>query len=485
MKRILHFLLQNQGAAQTVVKNTFWQFVSQILGRLIRALLIIGAVRILGPENYGIFSYALNLASLFLFTVDAGIEFIVTRDIAGGKIPKEKTIAAAIYIKAILSCITYLAMIIIATHISPIKGSKIVIPFVGLALIFDAIRQLGFAIVRAMEKMQIEAGINLISQTATLAAGITALLIWKTPLALSLAYAAGGAIGLVNIIYYLKPLLAGFWKFFDWQTAIAMLKNSWPFAFIALGTAVLTNTDTTMLGWFSTPKQIGYYSAALKPIQVLFVLPGLIAISTLPMLTRLVEKGGSARGIIERSLSAAILLALPIIAAGMLMPQFIISQLFGEKYLPAINPFRILILTILFNFPSTIIGYAVLAFNQQSKIVGYFLAAAALNILLNFIFIPAWGINGAAVSTVISQAVIAAGYFLTIKRIEPLKILPSVWRPLIAVSVMSAVAILLKSLSFPDFLTLVIAGLSYLISLKLLREPTLTILVKTLRDAKS
>ncbi|MDI6734266.1 MAG: oligosaccharide flippase family protein, partial [Patescibacteria group bacterium] len=80
IKIIKDFLFKNKSEKQTVIKNSFWLAFGNIAGRLIRAVLIIYAARILGTEGYGIFSYALGLAAFFTIFSDIGLSSLLTRE---------------------------------------------------------------------------------------------------------------------------------------------------------------------------------------------------------------------------------------------------------------------------------------------------------------------------------------------------------------------------------------------------------------------
>src|SRR3989344_3595090 len=77
--RISDFLFKNIALRQTIAKNTFWIFVSQIGGRLIRAGIVIYAARIIGPTEYGVFSYAISLAAIFSIFTDLGLDTAILR----------------------------------------------------------------------------------------------------------------------------------------------------------------------------------------------------------------------------------------------------------------------------------------------------------------------------------------------------------------------------------------------------------------------
>lgn len=79
-QRIKSFLFENKTAKQTVAKNTVWLSISNFGGRLIKAVIIIYAARILGAAGYGVFSYAVTLAGFFGLFVDPGINSVLIRE---------------------------------------------------------------------------------------------------------------------------------------------------------------------------------------------------------------------------------------------------------------------------------------------------------------------------------------------------------------------------------------------------------------------
>jgi O-antigen/teichoic acid export membrane protein len=70
---IKQFLLHNTSTHQTILKNTTWLFSGQIIGRLLRATIVIYAARVLGANNWGAFSYALGIAAFLTVFTDIGV----------------------------------------------------------------------------------------------------------------------------------------------------------------------------------------------------------------------------------------------------------------------------------------------------------------------------------------------------------------------------------------------------------------------------
>src|SRR3989344_2935660 len=102
LERITRFLFENQTTKQTVVKNTFWLFFGQILGRLFRAALVIAAARILGPTSWGAFSYVVGLIAFLQIFADLGLNAIVTRESAKDPSQSRRYFATAFFIKIVL-----------------------------------------------------------------------------------------------------------------------------------------------------------------------------------------------------------------------------------------------------------------------------------------------------------------------------------------------------------------------------------------------
>src|SRR3990167_8043473 len=92
-------LLMDQSIGRKIAKNAAWLFGGQIAGRLLRAVIIIYAARILGAASWGAFSYALSLAAFLTIFSDFGVNALLTRE--GVKSPelRNKYLATALALK--------------------------------------------------------------------------------------------------------------------------------------------------------------------------------------------------------------------------------------------------------------------------------------------------------------------------------------------------------------------------------------------------
>ena len=425
MKKIVSLLLKNRGLKQTVLKNTFWLFIGQVMGRVLRGFLVIYSARVLGAASWGIFSYAIGLVAFLTIFTDLGINALITKNTAGLKTDgaekvRQEIISTSFFIKIILILLGLAVLLFFGPVISKIKDAIPLFPIVAFILIFDNLREFGFSITRAMEKMEVEAFFFILTNLAIVIFGFVFLMLDPTPISLAYAYVVGTAIGMFSTFYFLRKYFRHIFKYFKQDLIRPIITSAWPFAMIGIMGSLMINTDIVLLGWFRTAEELGFYSAAQKPVQILYVLPALLATSIFPVLARLAGKDDEkVAQIISRTISSLLWIAVPIAVIGILLGKEIIQLVYGVSYLPAVISWQILITTILAVFPGTIIGNSIFAYNKQKLFIKSATIGALSNIVLDLVFIPIWGAPGSAAATVIAQ--FATNIFLwnKLKKINP------------------------------------------------------------------
>ena len=83
--------------------------------------------------------------------------------------------------------------------------------------------------------------------------------------------------------------------------------------------------------------------------------------------------------------------------------DLVIFILYGKAYLPAAMPLRIVSWYTAFSYLGSARSAWIVSKNKQKHLTKIYIAAAALNVIMNFLFIPVWGINGAAIASLVSQ----------------------------------------------------------------------------------
>jgi O-antigen/teichoic acid export membrane protein len=477
LKRIKNFLLKNQSPRQTVIKNAFWLNFGEMVSRLIRAVVIIYAARVIGVAGYGVFSYALNLAGLFTIFSDIGVSSILTREAAKSIDEQKRTqyLSTAFFIKICLLVISIGLIIFVAPFFTKIKESIPLLPVIAFLLAFDGLRDFATAFLRALEKMEIEAVVKIITNTSIVILGFVAIFISTTSRSFTIGYALGSGFGLIAAIWILRGQFVKVFTHFKKELISPILASAWPFALFGLLGGLMINTDMIMLGWFRSAKDLGFYAAAYKPVQLSWVFPTLLAGSFFPILSRLANKDNERfRIVFEKAMAAVLLVALPLVAGGLILSHDIIRIIFGVDYLPAVPVFQILLLTVLLVFPGSLIGNANFCYDKQKKLINYFLLGGIGNVVFNFLLIPVWGTIGSAISTIITQIVSNGFSWWKMKQINNFYVLRHLTKIIPATILMGLAAWGLNVLGINFFINLLISMLVYVGLLYLLKEPLIS-----------
>jgi O-antigen/teichoic acid export membrane protein len=469
---ISSFLFKNKTTAQTIAKNTFWLLAGEAVSRTIRAVVVIYAARILGTAGYGAFAFAMAIANFAAIFADLGVTSIVGREVSKNPAARAQYFANALALKGIMLTLNVGIILFAIPMLVKIPAALPLLPLIAALLIFDTLRDFAMAFFRALERMEWDALVKTLTNICIAVIGISSLKIIGTAYALTSSYIIGAIFGLFVAVIIL------FTHSRSWFAPIqkGLIKNiavtSWPIGLLALAGAFSINTDMIMLGWLTPPEVVGLYAAAQRPIQLLYVFPGLIASAMFPVMARLARKDDKRLGqMVEQGSKVTLMLALPITLGGIILTPGLINFIYGAAYTGANLSFQILLLTLLVMFPFAVVNYTILAYDRQAYFVRFFLLGALLNIGFNLLLIPQFGIAGAAVATVVAQF---ASNWLTlrsIKKLNPISITKGIGKIIIAALVMTLITWALARLDTPTFINLGLSMVAYLGALLALREP--------------
>ncbi len=482
LSKVKTFLLHNASVRQTVAKNTFWLTVSNFGGRFIRAAVIIYAARVLGPAEWGVFNYVITIVAFLTLFVDSGISQVMIRDRAQAPdaAAKRSVTATTLWLKLAFVCIGA-ALILFVAPLLPTadaftaEKATVLFPIVVLIMIFDNIREFYHALFRSEERMEWEAVSYGLTNIFIVAFGFLLLFIHPTVRGFTFGYALGAALGTVVATFLAWKYLRGVLRGFSWPTAKRLLRSIWPYTISGALGMLMINTDIVMLGWLRSSEEVGLYAGPQRIIQLIYLIPAVLSVSILPAFSRLaVQSREKMTSAIEHSVSAVYMAALPIAVGGIIVALPLIELLFGEPFLAGASPLRILLLTLMADFSAVLLGNVLLAYDHQRSLVVYSAIGGAMNVSLNLLLIPHFGIVGCAFATLGAQLVSNAYLQYTVRRLHPFHIAPRLVHALIATGVMAIIALVLQAAGAHVLLTIAAAALAYGSVLYFRREPLLS-----------
>ncbi len=471
-RKIKSFLFENQTTRQTVAKNTFWLAVTNVGGRVIKAAVIIYAARVLGTANYGIFSYAITLAGFITLFMDPGVNGILMRDASRANEEDRRAIFDTTFaIKIFLLAIGVAIVIFIAPFFSTLPGAKALLPIVAIILALDTLRDFFSALMRAKEKMEQETIVAILTNSGITAFGFLFLYRATTAQSLGWGYVLGDCIGVVTAIIILRHNFKKIFFYFSRERIVPIMRAAWPFAAGSAFGFLFTNTDILIISWMRSASDVGIYAAAIRIVQVLYMIPGILQLSMLPLFSRLAKRDDPKfRTVLEQALRMIFFASVPLSFGGIILGKPIISFVFGVPYASGGLALQILMVTILFDFTATIIVNALFAYDHQRSMVVSAALGAAVNVALDLLLIPRFGITGSAVATLAAQFTNNWYLWRAMKKVNYFEIVPHLGKIVAAGAIMAVATILLSLLGVHLLLNILISGIIYFLVLRILRE---------------
>jgi O-antigen/teichoic acid export membrane protein len=188
----------------------------------------------------------------------------------------------------------------------------------------------------------------------------------------------------------------------------AWLVGAIPFLWILGMNVVLMYVDVIMLGLLAGSEPAGIYRvAAQMAASVAFPLTA-VNMAFAPMIATLYVRNDTVT-LQKRATTCArsvLAMALPIALVFVLFGRPILA-LFGADFVAGNTALTILVIGYLLNAAMGTSGYLLIMTKHERAAAMTFSCSAAINILGNLLFIPIWGVNGAAVATALSVVAVS------------------------------------------------------------------------------
>lgn len=196
-----------------------------------------------------------------------------------------------------------------------------------------------------------------------------------------------------------------------------LLEISIPMMFASSFVLFISWSDIIMLGMFTTDTEVGIYSVALK-IALVMTIP-LTALNSIAA-PKFAEFWGhqdltNLKNIATKSTKLIFWITLPLFLFIITLPNFFL-KMFGDEFVSGVLVLTILAFGVFINALSGSVGHIIEMTGHQRIQQKILLIAAVLNILLNYILIPSYGMEGAAIATVITTSFWNLSYVLFIKK---------------------------------------------------------------------
>lgn len=411
-------LLTGKNLRATLIRGGVGSILVKGLQAVIALLLTVALARVLGPEQFGVYSFVLAALMLVAIPTQVGAPQLLVRETAKYAVTGDWSRVRGVWrwanrlvLGLSLAAIAVLAVALwltgtnasLVTLQTAVAGCAL-IPLIALANLRAAsLRGLKHVVIGQLPEKIIRPAILLL---LVFGAGLTTLFEPFTA-----QFAMGG-----HVIAAIVAFVVGWLLLARNRTAQVVFRHSpvteqtaWRKAIVPLSLItgfqmVNSHIDVLALGFFQEPKDVGVYRALSQlSISMLFGVNALQLVVQ-PYFSALHASGNHTKlqAVVERSATAVSVISLMLFVPLFFFSSEVLRVFFGMEYQTGATTLKILMVGIFFK-ASLGLGATLLTMTGKEKstmlITG---SSAMINILLNVVLIPPFGMEGAALATTLT-----------------------------------------------------------------------------------
>lgn len=393
--------------AKRIIKNLFSLSAAEMISKGIGLITTAYLARVIEPQGFGIIGFAAAFISYFTLMVNLGFDTLGVREAARNKDNIVKYVNNIITIRLIMATIGYALLAGVISLLNKPLLVKSVLYITGLGLFTNAL--LLNWVFQGIERMEIIAIRQVFTSLSSL---VGILLLVHNPDDVLWAVTVTVVSNAVNTILMSAIYIKSFGKIglaFDVAFWKRMLAAALPMGFSAFMIAIYYNMDMVMLGFMRTETEVGYYSAAYKVLLLSLIPAGIILNVFFPQLSIANGNFSRMKFLMQKYSTAMFIVGAFLSVMGIAFANQIVNIIFGSGFHQSIFLLQILMIDTIFVYVNMTYGNPLLAWDRETVYMYAIMAGGFGNVILNFLLIPHYGATGAAIATLLSEAIVLGG----------------------------------------------------------------------------
>lgn len=466
-----------------IVKSSFFVFIGLAFSKIFTYIYRIVIARYYGAEVYGLFSLAIMVLGFFVAFSSFGLTEGLLRFISFYRGKKQinkirylcKISIIVLFFSSIISAVfLFLLSDFISINIFHNQSLTIFLKIFSLLIPLSIFSFVFLSILRAFEKISWNSFItNILENGTKLIALIFFIFVGFKINAIIFSYFFGTLSMLLASYLVCRFKIPEIFKKdhlkHELKTKITkeLFSYSWPIMFFGIISVFLSWIDSFTIGYFKGIPAVGFYNAVVPIAALLYIAPTLFIQLFAPLITKEYARKKIA---VIKELSQQVgkwifVLNLPLFIIIILFPGAVINLLFGSEYILAENSLRFLSIGIFISSFFTISNNLIFTIGKSKLILIDMIIVAIMNLVLNIILVPKYGIDGAAFSTMLSSIALSLMFLFQAKYY--LSIIP-LRRKMFKITLLSLIPlsllILVKQLMIANLISLILLGTFFILS---------------------
>lgn len=407
--------LKNHQGFMKYFRNTSWLLGEKILRMAVGLFVGVWVARYLGPEQFGLLSYAQSFVGLFTVIATLGLDTIIVRELVKDETKRNVLLGTAFGLKFIGAILVLIFLAIAINFTSNDQYTNVLIFIIASATIFQSFNVVDFYFqAKVLSKYVVYT--NVISLSTSSIIKITLIINEASIVAFAIVVVFDSLVLALGFLYFYfhQNLSVKQWVF-DRTKAKELLKESYPLIIAGVINSIYMKVDQVMIKEMLGNTQIGYYAAAVKLSEVWFSIGVIICNSLFPAIVN--AKMISEKFYYQRISNLFMLLNLLSFCLAIsvyLLSDYIILTLYRKDFFEASTILSIHIFSAIFVYLGVASGRWLI--NEGKTILNLYrnIIGMLINVMFNIILIKKYGIAGAAIASLF--AYITAFYLFDIFR---------------------------------------------------------------------
>lgn len=375
------------------------------------------AGRWMAASEYGKFSFAIALATIIETLMDTGLGPVTVRTVARDNAGAGTLFRHVLGLKIAWGALGLIALLIAAPLM---RSDPTVVRACYLMGVSSGIRSYVLSargLLQGLNRFDLEAVTVIADRGLLLVIGTLTLVLGYGLLGLSIAFVVARLLMFVVVTLIVRRVTGSVRPTYDRAVWLELQTAAMPLGFFLITLTLYTYIDTVILGIMRTDAETGWYAASYRVYEGLMYAPSALATVLTPRFSQMfVNDRHGLRSLFRRSLLGSGTAGVLIGGVAVLLARPMMLVFYGPAYEAAVPPLQVLAGGSLFVFCTWILHSAAIAINLDRRLVGTTAIGLVTNIALNVLFIPRWGITGAAWATVIAEAVTVTLLYAQVQR---------------------------------------------------------------------
>ena len=373
--------------------------VAEFVGKIGTLALMVYAVRILTPADFGSFSYALAFGLLLAALPTWGLDALMVQQTGAdrGRLPSQY--GQLLVLRTVLAAPVLVAGVTLGLATRPTPADRFALAALLAAAVLESYAQAPRAVGGVLRRQSSLAVVLVLQRLLTLVTGIAALVAGLGLAGLCAAYLVSTLLGTATLFVAVARMGARPSWAVTRGDLMRTARRSVPLGIDALMAMVMFRADAILLGWFHGDEVVAQYTAPFRVVETVLFLTWAVSRVIYPAMAAALDRPAQLLAL-TRGLAVVTFVFIPFTAFALVRSEDLLALLFGGYYADTgVTTLRLLAFTPLLFAMAYLIGSAFIAAGHSRIAMTTGLIAVGTSLAAKLVLLPPLESHGAALTT--------------------------------------------------------------------------------------